>query len=373
MTSRGEASSSSTAAGSADPDPAPGGMAALDELVEEFLLRFPPDDPALLFRATLVCKRWRRLISDPSFHRRYREFHRSPPMLGLLYLSLVGEGSNCFYRTSTSCPPILRQCDWEAVDSRHGRVLQKRLNELVVWNPITEDRWELPPLPRWYSEECNMAVLCAGAVDSGCDHHCCHRGPFLVVFVGTDSEMFSCVYSSEDGMWSEPTVSQHPHDYLKLLPSVLVGNALYFVLKSKTKILKYNLGTREISVIHLPPGSYDTYMHGHPVLVAMEEDSRLGVVTSDKFTLYLWLMEAVHNGAARWTRSKLADLKTLLPADALFLVRVITFVDGVRLLFVMTLKGLFSIDLKSRQTRKLLDEELDVYSVAPFMSFLIPG
>ncbi|CAN6284072.1 unnamed protein product [Urochloa humidicola] len=42
----------------------------VDELIEEVFLRFPADDPALLFRAALVCKRWRRLVSDPGFRRR---------------------------------------------------------------------------------------------------------------------------------------------------------------------------------------------------------------------------------------------------------------------------------------------------------------
>ena len=53
----------------------------LEELVEEVLLRFPPDDPASLVRAALVSKRWCRLISGRGFRRRFREFHRSPPLL----------------------------------------------------------------------------------------------------------------------------------------------------------------------------------------------------------------------------------------------------------------------------------------------------
>uniref|UniRef100_A0A0A8YH61 F-box domain-containing protein n=1 Tax=Arundo donax TaxID=35708 RepID=A0A0A8YH61_ARUDO len=51
----------------------------MDELLEEVFLRFPPDDPVLLLRAALVCKRWCRIISDPGFRRRFRELHRTPP------------------------------------------------------------------------------------------------------------------------------------------------------------------------------------------------------------------------------------------------------------------------------------------------------
>ncbi|GJN24341.1 hypothetical protein PR202_gb12078 [Eleusine coracana subsp. coracana] len=56
----------------------------LEENYEEILLRFPPDDPACLFRAALACKRWCRLISSARFRRRFRECHRSPPLLGAI-------------------------------------------------------------------------------------------------------------------------------------------------------------------------------------------------------------------------------------------------------------------------------------------------
>jgi hypothetical protein len=49
---------------------------------EEILLRFPPDDPGRLFHASLVCKAWRSLLTSPAFAGRYRELHRTPPLLG---------------------------------------------------------------------------------------------------------------------------------------------------------------------------------------------------------------------------------------------------------------------------------------------------
>ncbi|KAG2613621.1 hypothetical protein PVAP13_4KG369888 [Panicum virgatum] len=45
------------------PPPPP---ALMEELEEEILLRFPPHQPALLVRASLVCKCWRRLVSAPA-------------------------------------------------------------------------------------------------------------------------------------------------------------------------------------------------------------------------------------------------------------------------------------------------------------------
>ncbi|PUZ66504.1 hypothetical protein GQ55_3G315400 [Panicum hallii var. hallii] len=49
----------------------------VDDLVAEILLRVKPGEPACLVRASLVCKPWSRLISDPTFRRRYRAFHRA--------------------------------------------------------------------------------------------------------------------------------------------------------------------------------------------------------------------------------------------------------------------------------------------------------
>ena len=68
------------------PPPAPPEL--IDDAFAEILLRLPPDEPQCLFRASLVCKPWRRLLTDAAFLRRYRRFHRTPPLLGLFF---VGE------------------------------------------------------------------------------------------------------------------------------------------------------------------------------------------------------------------------------------------------------------------------------------------
>ncbi|CAO1939910.1 unnamed protein product [Urochloa humidicola] len=60
----------------------------MEELVEEILLRIPPEDRASLLRANLVCKAWHRLISSPRFRRRIREFrdrNRMPSPWGMFF------------------------------------------------------------------------------------------------------------------------------------------------------------------------------------------------------------------------------------------------------------------------------------------------
>ncbi|GJM91205.1 hypothetical protein PR202_ga07558 [Eleusine coracana subsp. coracana] len=185
----------------------------VDDLVEEFLLRCPPDDPACLLRAALVCKRWYRLISGRRFRRRFAELHRTAPMLGFFYCRLAPLR---FVPTTSFRPPpsdLLRIS--RALDARHGRVLLHNLfscqleeTKLIVWDPITGGMRPLP-MPRFRRSYTSWtaAVLC---LEAGCDHLDCGGGRFLVVFVATDeSERFTstCIYSSENGAWSKLTTA----------------------------------------------------------------------------------------------------------------------------------------------------------------------
>uniref|UniRef100_A0A0A9GSW0 F-box domain-containing protein n=1 Tax=Arundo donax TaxID=35708 RepID=A0A0A9GSW0_ARUDO len=53
-----------------------------DDVISEILLRLPHDDPSSLLRATLVCKLWLRIASDPHFLRRLRGLNPAPAILG---------------------------------------------------------------------------------------------------------------------------------------------------------------------------------------------------------------------------------------------------------------------------------------------------
>jgi hypothetical protein len=90
------------------------------DLVGEILLRFPPDEPELLVRAALVSKRWCRLISDPGFRRRFRVFHRTPPLLGCFYTR--GSATEFGATSSVRLPHAMSE-EWRPIDARHGRVV----------------------------------------------------------------------------------------------------------------------------------------------------------------------------------------------------------------------------------------------------------
>ncbi|WVZ61683.1 hypothetical protein U9M48_011517 [Paspalum notatum var. saurae] len=99
-----------------------------EELIEEILLRLPPEEPTYLVRAALVCKAWRNVLSaGGGFLRRYREFHGTPPMLG--YLCNTRDRAQFVSTTSAASPPMSMpkashsdNIKW-VLDCRHGRVL----------------------------------------------------------------------------------------------------------------------------------------------------------------------------------------------------------------------------------------------------------
>lgn len=107
-------------------------MALLEELVEEMLLRLQPAEPERLFHTAVVCKPWRRLVSEPCFRRHFHQFHRSPPKLGF-FCSTMGDAGHvacfCFVRAaaSSSLPRAAYhyggRWGWRALVVCHGRVL----------------------------------------------------------------------------------------------------------------------------------------------------------------------------------------------------------------------------------------------------------
>ncbi|CAL4976545.1 unnamed protein product [Urochloa decumbens] len=271
----------------------------MDELVEEFLLRLPPENPASLIRTSLVCKRWRRILTDRGFRHRFLERHRTPPILGFLHRFASEDASSCFTATSTFRP---RDADLRCryvLGSHHGRVLIGRLplpgepsdNRLCVWDPITGDRLELPKSPMSHDLariSWNAAVLCSSS-SRVCNHLDCRRGPFLVVLMSTSAdEVFVDIYSSEAGTWRPANAMQHPADdrvcLLHAEPSTLSGSALYFKVQMTmhTRSIQYSLGTRRIDYLTLPSDC------SYRVQLTATEHGGLGFAKLEGSRLHLW-------------------------------------------------------------------------------------
>jgi len=339
-----------------------------DEIVEEILARVPPDDPA-------------RLVSGPSFRRRFRDLHPTPPVLGFLCSGVDGDSGDDTVRFipawSSRRPRADRRAGWRALDSRNGRVLLRREPwhepaggpTLTVWDPVADELRELPALPDFPDMHFfNAAVLCAEC----CDHLDCRREPFTVVFVATHPAGTSAyLYTSEADAWSEPTSAPHSAFLIEMERGAHVRNALYFVISGITgpRILKYDLGTREMTVIHPPPMSKSN----QHIVIMTAEGGGLGCLTIKRSRLHLWLWEADPKGDMGWTLSRVIDHKTLVPEGKFARsFGAVGFADGGGMVYLGTKNGFYVADLKSMHFRKAegvngMDE------IIPYISFYTPG
>ncbi|KAG2631373.1 hypothetical protein PVAP13_2NG019400 [Panicum virgatum] len=327
-------------------DPLPPLPLKKNDAIGEILLRIPPGESAYLVRASRVCKLWRRILSDPDFTRRYREFHPTPPLLGFFH-NHYPDGDRRFIPTMAACP-----FTQSAVDcSRDTR-------NLVVWDPITGGREELlGPRAAPTSLHNSMMVLCAAA---SCDHGNCHGGPFLLVFVcNQGNSVHGCVYSSKAGAWGTPVsvnivnggyyVSANSAGHAKR--GALVRDNAYFALRkiafrgheeftthnaNPNKILKYDLGKNFLSVIDVEP-ALDTCIRD--AFVMPMEDGSLGFAGIRDSGLYIWRRTVRRWGDARWVPCSTTTDRTICPDSKGPFVSVLEsgfgpFVSGVGVAFV---------------------------------------
>ncbi|KAJ1287559.1 hypothetical protein BS78_02G019500 [Paspalum vaginatum] len=381
----------------------------MEELVEEILLRLPPDEPAHLFRAAAVCKAWRTMLSDSSgsgFLRRYRKFHGTPPMLGYIHTTYNYNRPHFVATTSTAFPPSLSlaipvavNVSWEVLDCRRGRVLMYHAYStsclvFVIWDPIITGsaRKHVVALHGRNLHTLAAAVMCAR---DGCDHLDCHGGPFRLVlveklFVSGEDVVRASIYSSVTDAWttvSDSIVLDH-FEPVNGSRSLLIRDALYFSFNSgriltNTLHLKYDLGSHGLSVIDTSGVRWDA-------LAIKAEDGGLGftAVLEDN-CIYLWSWKQYDGGRSangttsgggggRWARhmainlNKLASLPTHCARS--FQSRLVGYIEGTDTIFVCAYNTTaFTLDLKSRLVRKVNAEAHDHCRIIPYMSFYTPG
>ncbi|CAM0878145.1 unnamed protein product [Alopecurus aequalis] len=380
--------------------------ALLEEILEQIFLRFPPNKPAYLVRASLTSKLWLALLTGPRFRSLYREHHGEPQMLG--FLNSIpwdpmepeerGPAVPPFVSTTTGFRARVPddgwgQRDYAAWDCRHGRVLLGEVNaevslsddrRLAVWDPITGRRRELQEPEVVYGDGLYAAaVLCAF---SGCHHLACHEGPFRVVhlslhrvarvdFVARACVSSPCSVSHGALEWNDPCpgISVGGHGYIAQRPPVLVNNALHFLLGHDgfdrvhyAEILKYDLSSNSLALIDAPEAGVD--MPTASVLMAIE-DGNLGLAHLKKLTLFIWSRRMGSHGVAAWTQRRVINLQDHLPIqNPEERVRLLGSVEGSDVVFVSTDLGIYKVDLKSLQHKKISNGEYLV-SLIPYMSY----
>ncbi|KAL6595509.1 hypothetical protein ACP70R_047849 [Stipagrostis hirtigluma subsp. patula] len=186
-------------------------------------------------------------------------------------------------------------------------------------------------------------------------------------------------------------------DFSAYWGTAVVGSTLYFLMDKGNKIIKFELGTQEVSLIQGPPASFYRW----PIVLMTTEDgillflskntSRLvGILrflkrngfenpyqTGPKSGLHLWSREIGPDRDARWAPSRVIAPEALLPFNTLSRSPAVKgFADGVRVLFLWADGGLFLFDLKSGQARKVCgDRQIKTMTdyVVPYMSFYTPA
>ncbi|KAL6661408.1 hypothetical protein ACP70R_000792 [Stipagrostis hirtigluma subsp. patula] len=373
--------------------PAPAAPLEDDDILSEILLRLPPR-PSSLPRASLVCKRWRRLVSDPHFLRRFRGHHRKAPLLGFFYRDVE---LNIVFTSALDSPERIpddrfflrleNAIDCETFGCRHGHVLVLNMKQryFLVWDPVTGDqrRVDFPPAFRGKAGKhvTNGAVVCAAG-----EHGGYHSSPFQVVLLARNWErIFACVYSSGTSAWGNVISLLWPHDTQGVsadCPNVLVGNSIFWLLNGRSfGILEFDLSMQRLAAIEIPSNvvDVDTWIHSNcQFLITPADDGGLNFLVLTGFNARVWKRKANCNGGAGWVLQNAFDLNGLLllkagadtrPPDILGLA------EDDNAMFLLTDVGVFMVHHESMKFKKLSDSMgLSHYDTHhPFTSFYSGG
>ncbi|XP_039838713.1 uncharacterized protein LOC120698963 isoform X1 [Panicum virgatum] len=392
---RAAASAVKTSAGPSLPVPAPPPPVSLpdnDDILREILLRLPPL-PSSLPRASLVCKHWRRLVSDPGFLRRLREHHQTPPLLGYFFSDSGGPvftpalaPPNCIPPERFSLPEQPAGERLFFLGCRHGLALliNRRRLQATVWDPITNRKVTVAYPPEFTTDNgahCfRGAVLSSGAGGDGYDGHCLR--PFKVILISTHindghTSVLMCVYESGTGKWSN-TISTIIPSYLFSLPDVLIGDALlcgFFLWPDG--ILELDLDRHTLGIIQIPTSSLQSHSVADCSLlrVVQTQDRGLGLAVLSKLRIQLWGRKADSDGVARWVLQRTVEVDKLLSLPRSMMAnvpaRILGYDEDSNAIHLSTSAGAYAFQLESMQFTELFN----VYRISghPYASFYTAG
>ncbi|PUZ69005.1 hypothetical protein GQ55_2G074000 [Panicum hallii var. hallii] len=348
-----------------------------DDILAEILLRLPPQ-PSSLPRASLVCKRWHRIITDRNFVGRFRAHHGTPPVLGYFRPSgrffNTQEPPNRVPTSRFSLRRWRRRGSWSMIGSRHGLVLYGIwdnfgfVREFMVVDPRTGD-WSRVANPHAHAQTTlitAVVVSLAGGID--------RRSFRLAMLFSHDYQprVTASVYSSESGVWSASVatlVLPLSYSYFIYHPSTLVGNAVYWLL-FEGPIIQFDLERHSLAMIEQPPAAnVGSEMERH---IVTAEEGRLGFALLSEFSIQLWEREVEPNyNAAEWVLHRTIQLEKVLsikPKDHVkCLLRIMGFCEESNVIFINARHGVFAIHLKSMQLRKM--KKRGAFHIHPYSSF----
>lgn len=349
-----------------------------DDLLQEILLRLPPD-ASTLPTASAVCKRWRRLAFEPGFRRRFVARHE-PPFLGFFFPYDFDPvfSFNAGFRSTTAqhhlpahrfLPEREIGLRWEIVNCCKGLALFRitfrggcKCKEFMVVDPISGDR-RLLPFPLVDGKFLSATVVPAAA----------DRRSFRVVAVfaerNTFTSVFASVYSSDAGVWSD-YVSRLclPWEVWVLRPSVLAGNAVHWFLDGYN-VLMFDLESQKLGFSELPLDAKDDedFPHRCRCQIIPAGDGRLGLAVIVGSTMQLWEREIGDGSDATWLLRRTLQLN-FLPLEAEGRKLIVGVAEENSSILLWTRVGLFMVHLKFLQVRKVYGE-ISVDNYYPYSSF----
>nr|TKV94470.1 hypothetical protein SEVIR_9G297300v2 [Setaria viridis] len=363
-----------------------------DDLVAASLLLLPAL-PSSLLRASLVCKRWFRVVSNPRFLRAFRAHHRKPPLLGLFNCN-----SGRIVFTPMLDPPdeipvgrfaLEVPLSTKLLCCHHGRVLMHDVVEqyFSVWEPVTGELCHISKPPSFVPYKMTFtdaAVLCA-STDEGHVHGACHSDPFKVVVVAGDSERFyGCIYSSETRAWdSFLSIMWPPH--IRIIHgtcgSQLFRNSIcLLLLGEKLAILEFDWARQSLAVIDVPYAlDWCNFMSGRTQFLIKPSDGGGGLsfVVQEFFTVHVWKRTSDSDGVATWMLGNTIELNSALslgpPADLRMRIVIMESDDDGNVLFKKSNSpDVFMVNIESRKVMKL-PKTYPFQDGHPFSSFYTPG
>nr|CAB3476703.1 unnamed protein product [Digitaria exilis] len=275
-----------------------------DDVLLQILLRLPPR-PSCLLRASLVCKRWHALVTDPTFLRRLR----STPATTLLGVFINNPPINVCFVPSGDPPdrvPASRfrrpELPWLVRDSRRGRVLlfddnfyaPRSFLGFLVWDPVT-DATRSVPRPPFAEHFLHLHGFGAVLLPDEHDDDTGASGGFRVAVafvVGGNAS--AAVYSAATGAWgNEVTAQIAPFSgsiQWTKTPGVVVGDSVCWLIDGGGVLsLKLSAGGDHVLVVLKPRNA--PRVHDHNVKLMRTRDGELGLATVTGNALRLWALE----------------------------------------------------------------------------------
>jgi hypothetical protein len=255
--------------------------------------------------------------------------------------------------------------------------------EAVVWEPVTrsQHRIAFPPEVEFDVNHYIFNVVVLSAAGDYGDGYVHNDLPFKLVLLFNSVEenlVCACVYESESGKWGNISSIATPTRSYLFDPGVLVRNALYWFLglDGGGDILEFDLDTQSLAIIHKPPDAHFTEDSWFRVLSTKDRGLCLAIVST--LSIQLWVRNVDSNGVFKWVFWKTVELDKLLSLRLLVKkcqIRITGFDEDSCMIFLSTARVIFTIQLESLLSKKLLEVEDSWLIIAnyPYRSFYTAG